>query len=356
MKINMKRKYQALILVIVAAVFAGLLFYQGKGSSKIERYEAQFTDVFDTVTQIIGYAESEETFTEQISELKEQFDYYNQLYDIYNDYEGVNNIKTINDNAGKEPVTVAPEIIDLLKLGKEAYEKTNGEVNIAYGSVLRLWHDYRESGTQDPENAALPPMEELESRAVHTDIDNLIIDEEASTVYLADPEMSLDVGSIGKGYAVQQVAEYAKEHGMEHLLISGGGNICAVGAREDGEAWRVGIQNPDLNSEEAYVQRVQLQDMSIVTSGNYQRYYEVDGKQYCHIIDKDTMMPAEHMASVSVIMQDSGEADAMSTALFNMEYEEGKSFVESMEGVEAMWILNDGTIKYSSGFSKYLVQ
>lgn len=352
MKINMKRKYQALILVIVAAVFAGLLFYQRKGQSKIERYEAQFTDVFDTVTQIIGYAESEETFTEQISELKEQFDYYNQLYDIYNDYEGVNNIKTINDNAGKEPVTVAPEIIDLLKLGKEAYEKTNGEVNIAYGSVLRLWHDYRESGTQDPENAALPPMEELESRAVHTDIDNLIIDEEASTVYLADPEMSLDVGSIGKGYAVQQVAEYAKEHGMEHLLISGGGNICVVGAREDGEAWRVGIQNPDLSSEEAYVQRVQLQDMSIVTSGNYQRYYEVDGKQYCHIIDKDTMMPAEHMASVSVIMQDSGEADAMSTALFNMEYEEGKSFVESMEGVEAMWILNDGTIKYSSGFSK----
>lgn len=356
MKRNIKRKYQALILVIVAAVFAGLLFYQKKSPSKIERYEAQFTDVFDTVTQIIGYAESEEAFTEQISELKEQFDYYNQLYDIYNDYEGVNNIKTINDNAGKEPVTVAPEIIDLLKLGKEAYEKTNGEVNIAYGSVLRLWHDYRESGTQDPENAALPPIEELESRAVHTDIDNLIIDEEASTVYLADPEMSLDVGSIGKGYAVQQVAEYAKEHGMEHLLISGGGNICVVGAREDGEAWRVGIQNPDLNSEEAYVQRVQLQDMSIVTSGNYQRYYEVDGKQYCHIIDKDTMMPAEHMASVSVIMQDSGEADAMSTALFNMEYEEGKSFVESMEGVEAMWILNDGTIKYSSGFSKYLVQ
>ena len=152
------------------------------------------------------------------------------------------------------------------------------------------------------------------------------------------------------------VAEYAKEHGIEHLLISGGGNICVVGAREDGEAWRVGVQNPDLSSEEEYIQKVQLQDISIVTSGNYQRYYEVDGKQYCHIIDKDTMMPAEHMASVSVIMEDSGEADAMSTALFNMEYEEGKAFVESMEGVEAMWILNDGSIKYSSGFSKYLVQ
>ena len=96
--------------------------------------------------------------------------------------------------------------------------------------------------------------------------------------------------------------------------------------------------------------------MSIVTSGNYQRYYEVAGKRYCHIIDPDTMMPAEHMASVSVIMKDSGKADAMSTALFNMDYEEGKALVESMDGVEAMWILEDGSIQYSSGFSKYLAK
>lgn len=352
----MKKKYQALVLAVVAVVLVGVLLWRGKGASKTDRYEAQFTDVFDTVTKIIGYGESQEVFTEQVSELKEQFDYYNQLYDIYNDYEGINNIKTINDNAGKQPVKVAPEIIKLLKLGKETYEKTGGEVNIAYGSVLRLWHDYREAGLEDAAKAELPPMKELEERAVHTDINNLIIDEEASTVYLADPEMSLDVGSIGKGYAVQQVAEYASEHGMEHLLISAGGNICVVGTKEDGENWRVGVQNPDLDSDEEYVQKVQLQDMSIVTSGNYQRYYEVKGKRYCHIIDQDTMMPSEHMASVSVIMKDSGEADAMSTALFNMDYESGKALVESMQDVEAMWILNDGTIKYSSGFSDYLAQ
>lgn len=352
----MERKYQVLVLVLAAVVAAGLIFYQGKNQHKRERYEAQFTDVFDTVTQIIGYSESQESFSEQVRELKEQFDYYHQLYDIYHDYEGVNNIKTINDNAGKEPVTVSPEIIDLLKLGKEAYEKTDGEVNIACGSLLSLWHDYREAGLADPRQAELPSAEELESRAAHTDIEDIIIDEEASTVYLADPEMSLDVGSIGKGYAVQKVADYARAQGMENLLISAGGNVCAVGTKEEGEGWRVGIQNPDLDSEEGYVQKVVLKDMSIVTSGNYQRYYEVEGKQYCHIIDRDTLMPAEHMASVSVIMEDSGEADAMSTALFNMEYEEGKALVESMEGVEAMWILNDGTIQYSSGFSDYLVQ
>lgn len=352
----MKKKYQALVLGVVVVVFAGILLWHGKNTTKTQRFEAQFTDVFDTVTNIVGYGESEEVFTGQVSELKEQFDYYNQLYDIYNDYDGVNNIKTINDNAGKEPVKVAPEIIELLKLGKEAYEKTNGQVNIAYGSVLSLWHDYREAGLNNPQKAELPSMEELEIRAAHTDINQLIIDEEASTVYLADSEMSLDVGSIGKGYAVQKVADYARTHDMKQLLISAGGNVCVVGTKEDGEGWSVGVQNPDLSSDMEYVQKVKLQDMSIVTSGNYQRYYEVDGKQYCHIIDPDTRMPAEHMASVSVIMKDSGQADAMSTALFNMDYEEGKTLVEAMEEVEAMWIFEDGSIRYSSGFSKYLIQ
>lgn len=356
MEAEMKKRYQVLIFAAAILLLVGLVLCQKKSISKPERYKVQFTDAFDTVTEIIGYARNQEAFSKQAEELKEQFVYYHRLYDIYHAYDGISNIKTINDNAGKSPVKVNQEIIDLLKLGKEVYDSTDGEVNIAYGSVLRLWHTYREKGMANPDKAELPPEEELRQQEKHTDINQLIIDEEASTVYLADAEMSLDVGSIGKGYAVQQVAEYAKEHGMEHILISAGGNICAVGAKEDGLAWRVGVQNPDLTAEESYVETVQIADKSIVTSGNYQRYYEVDGKRYCHIIDKDTGMPAEHIASVSVIMTDSGRADAMSTALFNMEYEKGRELVESMEDVEAMWILKDGTIEYSSGFSAYLVQ
>lgn len=346
----MKKKYQVLILVAAIMVLFAFLWGQEKTVGKVERYEAQFTDVFDTVTKISGYAKSQEEFSQQISELKEQFEYYNKLYDIYHTYDGINNIKTINDNAGKEPVVVEPEIIELLKLGKKAYSITDGEVNIAFGSVLSLWHEYREAGTE------IPSIEELKKRAVHSDINHLIINEEDATVYLTDSEMSLDVGSIGKGYAVQKIAEYARERGMEHMLIDAGGNVCAVGSKEDGRAWVVGVQNPDVKSENAYVQKVGIVNTAVVTSGNYQRYYEVEGKKYGHIIDKDTMMPADYMASVSVVMEDSGKADAMSTALFNMEYKEGKALVESMDGIEAVWILNDGTIKYSSGFSEYLVQ
>ncbi|MEG0961449.1 MAG: FAD:protein FMN transferase [Lachnospiraceae bacterium] len=350
----MKKKYQVLVLLAVVVILLGITYHHGQ--RKEERYQVQFMDVFDTVTTITGYAKNEEEFSNQVAKIKEKFQYYNNLYDIYHSYEGISNIRTINENAGKAPVKVEPEMIELLKLGKEMYEITQGQVNIAYGSVLLVWHEYREEGMANPEHGKLPPKELLAECAQHTDINDLMIDEEAGTVYLADPKMSLDVGSIGKGYAVEKIAEYAKTQGMEHLLINAGGNVRGVGGHLDGSPWKIGIQNPNLDSKEDYIEKVQIADMSAVTSGDYQRYYEVEGKKYCHIIDVDTRMPAEYVASVSVVMKDSGEADAMSTALFNMEYEKGAALVESMPQIEAMWILKDGTIKYSSGFSAYLVK
>ena len=233
-------------------------------------------------------------------------------------------------------------------------EKTDGNMNIAMGSVLSIWHDYREAGSEDPDSAELPPMDELEKAAEHTDIHDIVIDEEASTVYLTDPDMLLDVGSIGKGYAVQKVAEYAKnELGIRYMLFSVGGNVCAIGGHPDGSAWAVGIQNPDVESDQAYIKKVEVQDLSVVTSGNYQRYYTVDGKRYCHIINQDTLMPADNFSSVTIITNDSGMADAYSTAVFNMPLAEGMEFVNQLDGVEAMWILEDGSIQYSDGFEEY---
>ena len=344
-----------IVVVLIAAVIIGVVVYRYV-NPPMEQYTATFLDVFNTRTDIMGYAKNEEAFTEQIKLLKDKLEYYHKLYDIYNDYDGMNNIKTINDNAGIEPVKVDEEIINLLLLSKEMYEKTDGQMNVAMGSVLVIWHDYRDEGVNNPDKAKLPPMEDLEAAALHTDINQIIIDKEAKTVYIADPEMSIDVGSIGKGYAVERVAEYAREIGMENVLFSVGGNICAVGTRMDGGKWRLGIQNPDLDSEENYVKRVQMQDLSLVTSGNYQRYYEVDGKRYCHIIDSDTLMPAEYFASVSIMAKDSGVADALSTSVFNMSLEEGLAFVNGLEDVEAIWIMHDGTVQYSDHFKDYILE
>ena len=340
--------------VVFLLLLAATVIYNNKKEPELSRYTASFLDVFDTKTDVIGYSTDEEAFAEQVSLLKDKLSYYNDLYDIYNNYEGINNIKTINDNAGIAPVEVNKDIIDLLLFSKEMYEKTNGQINIAMGSVLSIWHDYRDAGINDPETAKLPPMEDLQAASAYMNINQIIIDEEASTVYLPDEHMSIDVGSIGKGYAVQKLAEYAKEIGMERVLLSVGGNVCAVGKKLDGSNWRIGIQNPDMKSEEAYVEKVDISDKCVVTSGNYQRYYVVDGVRYCHIIDGDTLMPADHFASVSILANDSGMADALSTAVFNMPYEEGLAFVNELDGVEAMWIMNDGTLHYTDGFAQYI--
>lgn len=348
----MKKLRQAGILAAAVLVLAGVACIQYY-NRKPQRYEGQFFGCFDTVTTITGYADSQEDFSDKLALLQDKLTYYHQLFDIYHTYDGINNIKTINDAAGVQAVKVDGEILQLLEMGRQMYDRTDGAVHIAYGSVLSLWHDYREEGLRNPKHARIPTKEELDGRAEHTDMDDLVIDEELSTVFLRDGEMSLDVGSIGKGYAVQKLADYAREIGMEHALISVGGNVCAVGGKADAASWVVGVENPRPDSGKPYIATVELDSGCIVTSGDYQRYYDVEGQRYCHIIDTDTNMPPQYVSAVSVRAKDSGVADAVSTALFNMDFEAGRSLVDEMEDVEAMWVEKDGQIRCSGGFKIY---
>lgn len=320
------------------------------GSPEPERFDAQFLELFDTVTSIVGYAGDKETFTEYTQQFYDELKEYHQLYDIYNNYEGVANLKTINDNAGIKPVKVDEKIIQMLDFSIAMYDQTDGKVNIAMGSVLKLWHDYRTAGLGDPEHAEIPPMDLLLEAKEHTDIHKIIIDHQESTVYLEDAKMLLDVGAIAKGYATEQVCRSLAEKGLDHILVSVGGNVRAIGKKAGGEFWKVGIQNPDLTSKQGYLYTVPVEDMSLVTSGAYQRYYTVDGIKYHHIVHPDLLKPWHEYESVSILCEDSGVGDALSTAVFNMDLEAGMSMIEDMEGVEAMWILPDKTEYWSSGF------
>ena len=344
----------ALAAVLMVVIGLGISIYQK--NAQPEQFKKYYIDAFDTATQIIGYADSEEEFAMQADLINAELKRYHKLYDIYNLYGDVNNLRTINMNAGKEPVKVDKEIIDLLKFSIELYHKTDGEINIAMGKVLKIWHDYRTAGMDNEALAALPPMEVLENASKHCNIEDIIIDEEASTVYLADPEMTLDVGSIGKGYAVQKVSEYAKELGCYNMVINCGGNVITIGPKADDSNWIFGIQNPNLEASNDILKRVSLTDKCLVTSGDYQRYYVVDGVEYCHIIDPDTLMPPTYFSAVSIICDDSGLADALSTALFNMPYEDGLALINSMDNAEAIWVLKDGSIKYSENFEDYIVE
>lgn len=342
------------ILLTLSLIFQLTACSAGSASKKT-RYEAQFLQLFDTMTRIIGYTETKEEFTNFSNLIYDNLKVYHQLYDIYDNYPGINNIKTINDNAGKKPVKVDKKIIDLLLLAKNANKLSNGACNVALGSVLSIWHKYREAGINDPDHAELPPMSELKAAMQHTDINKVIIDEKASTVYLEDPEMSLDVGSAAKGYATEQVCQIAIAHGYTSGLISVGGNVRAIGNKGvDNEPWNVGIQNPDLSSSQKSLETVLLSDQSLVSSGVYERYYTVNGKNYHHIIDPTTLMPSTYYKQITLLCKDSGKADSLSTAVFNMPFDQGLKFINSMPDIDAMWVFPDGSIKYSKNFEKHI--
>jgi thiamine biosynthesis lipoprotein len=322
----------------------------------LESYSAQYLDYFDTVTSITIYTDSEAKFETYKAAVEENMKKYHELYDIYNNYEGMNNVKTINDNAGLLPVTVEPELFDMLKFAVEQDKATNGRMNIAMGSVLSIWHTYREEGLDNPDMAMLPDEIELERANEYTDITKLQMDEDKMQVYLPDDHMSLDVGSVAKGYATHQIAQMLREMGVTSALLSLGGNVETIGNRGDGNPWRVGIQNPDLSSAQSYLHVMELTDKALVTSGVYQRFYEVDGERYHHIINPDTLFPWNEYQSVSILTDDSGLGDALSTAVFNMDLETGQAYVESLPNVEAMWILPDNTEVFSSGFKNSMSQ
>jgi thiamine biosynthesis lipoprotein len=134
------------------------------------------------------------------------------LYDIYNEYEGINNLCTINKSEGE--VATEKEIIDLLLFSKDMYALSEGKVNVAMGSVLSIWHNYRTEGAKTPETASLPPLELLQSAGEHTHIEKVIINKEKNTVCLSDPKLKLDVGAVAKGYALEKCAEKLEEKGI----------------------------------------------------------------------------------------------------------------------------------------------
>ena len=328
------------------------------GSENLNRYEAESLDYFDTSIRVIGYADSEETFEEILDYVYMDIKDYHQLSDIYNSYDGMNNLKTINDNAGIAPVKVDKKLIEMLLYCKKIYELTDGKVNIAFGSVLKIWHDYREEALATPENASIPPMDILLQANEHTNIDNLIINEDQGTVYLQDKDMRLDVGAIAKGYAAEQVAQdFKNKFNNKPLLLSMGGNVRAIGYKKNNDVpWEVGIQNPDIESEDSILLSIGLADKSLVTSGDYQRFYLYEGKRYHHIIDPATLMPSDYYLSVTILTENSGLADGLSTAAFILPIDEAKALIESIDGTEAVFVLQDGTIEYTDGFKDYITK
>lgn len=335
-----------IILFIICYILTGCTLFKKKLFSKT------YFEYFDTVITIQGYEKKESDFLENTKQVDSFLEEYHKLYDIYYEYSGINNICTINKNAGQKAVKVDEKIINLIEYGIKMYDETSGMLNIAMGSVLKLWHNEREKAIDGI--GKLPDKEKLIEASKHTNVDDIVINKEESTIYLKDKDMSIDVGSIAKGYVTDKLTQHLKDKRVTSYILNLGGNIGLVGEKGDNTPWKVGIQNPDLTSENTTIRVFNLKDTSVVTSGSYQRYYEVDGTKYHHIINPITLMPENNYLSVSIITNSSVLADCLSTALFNLSIEDGKKILAKYENTYAMWIDKDNNVHYSNGLEAFL--
>ena len=341
--------FSLLVLSACAAPAAERSAAETPPPAKIEPKGKVYYSYFDTVSYVYDYAgDSAERFDERSAEVSHILTEYHRLFDIYHEYSGMNNLCTLNSRAGGEALELDEKLIEFLLYAKEMYELSGGEMNVMLGAVLRPWHDCREAASSDPSSAAIPEIGALREAARHTDIALLEIDREKHSARIADPEASIDVGALGKGYATERAAEYLESVGAYGYVLNIGGNIRCIGTRPDGSGWVTAVRNPDRSAED-FARRLRIADISCVTSGVYERYFTVNGVRYHHIIDKDTLFPAAYYDSLTVLCRDSGLADALSTALFCMPYEDSRALADSLEGVEVLWIFPDGEQRCTDG-------
>lgn len=246
-------------------------------------------------------------------------------------------VARVNLSAGQSPVEVSPEVFGLISRAKELCEMTAGAFNPLLGAVSDLW------GFDRAEHESVPSQTEIAGLLEACDISNLVLDADSCSVYIADERARLDLGAIAKGYAGQVASQLLAELGVERAIVNLGGNVTVLGSREDGRPWRVGIQNPEAD-EGGYFTTVDCSDTSVVTSGAYQRYFDLDGVRYHHILDPSTGYPAESdISSVTIISPDGALADALSTACFVLGSRNAEELCRRC-GVQALILPTSGEI------------
>lgn len=331
---------------------------------KEKKYTETVDGLFDTEHVLVGYAENRADFQKNVEIYRNEMERLHKLYTAYEDYENINNIRKINESAGVKPVKVDRDIIELLKFSVKLNKEVDDSVNIGAGAIIEM-----------VEKNEAEKLKETDKKKC-TDIDGILIDEKESTVFLREKCMKLNVGAVAKGFAVEKAAQKLEKAGADSFLISAGGNVRIIGKRKNvkkdsevtdlkscKEEYCVGIALPLYNNEaldkdspyrkgKNYLAKVSGAGLSVVTTGNYQRYAVKDGEIQGHIVNLKTLRRENRFASVTVISRDSGLADFMSTTLFLLPYEAGLDLVEKMDGVDAVWAFSDGEIKNSSGLKE----
>lgn len=330
-------------IVIFSLVFITIIFFVTFLLNR--NIEREYTDnlfYMDTYIYIKIYSKDEEKAEKVLKKVDDLYKKYHQLSDRYNHYDGITNVYDILHNkSNDEYLKIDSELYNMISIGLEWLEKSNGLLDIRMGNIIDVWKVYR-----DIENG-IPSIEELNIAKANM-VENIKLKDGN---LILNNHSNIDLGSIAKGYATEKVGDYLESEGITKYIINAGGNV-KVGKHYSDSSYSIGIENPNSSVGDIY-KVVYGNNISVVTSGGYARYYEYNGKKYHHIIDPNTLFPPEYSRSVTLITEDSTLGDILSTVLFLLPINEGKEIVDSMDNVEAIWYTNDDKIIKTKGIEKY---
>ncbi len=323
-----------ILTLLLAAVL--VLTAAGCGPTRTAEPVSKTNLMLDTVVTISLYDDDADP-----SALELAFDEIARLEDLLSATKEGSDLDRLNQAAGKEWVEIAPETQEVLRLAKEYTALSEGYFDVTAGPLIDLWGIHNGEGHY-------PTQEELDAVLPLIDSDALLVEDRKA--FLAREGMKVNLGAIAKGYIADKVKEVLMENGVRHATLDLGRNVLLIGGKTDDDDFNIGIIDPN-SQEEKLVGSLPVSDRSIVTSGVNERYFTYEGKHYHHILDPFTGFPAENgVASVTILSDSSAQGDALSTSCLLLGREKGLALIESLDGVEALFILADGSKLPSSGF------
>lgn len=334
---NMKNKsLKKLLIVILLLVLVSLILLFIDKSSYKDYTRSYF--YFDTYINVkVNTVKTEKEMNDIFNDIDYLYDSYHKLTDAFDSYDGIVNVYYLNNNLNNnESIEIDTRLANIIKTGIDFYDTTDGLFNVAAGNLTIKWKEFIDSCDK------LPNMEELN---VNTNINDIKLD---GNNYSKSNDIKLDLGGIAKGYVTELVGRYLEENDIYSYIINAGGNVM-VGKAYNKDTFLVGITNPD-NKDDMFT-KVKVNNLSIVTSGSYQRYCTLDGVNYNHIINPITKYPSNYMKSVTVISKSSMMADIYSTYLFLLPVEDGLKIVNNTPDIEAIWYIDKDNIVRSDNFN-----
>ncbi|MGN0132789.1 MAG: FAD:protein FMN transferase [Lachnospiraceae bacterium] len=289
---------------------------------------------FDTVVTITLYG------TDDTDTLQGALDLCRSYENLFSRTVPGSDVYRIN-HADGEPVSVSPETITLIRQSLSYSKLTDGAIDITIAPVKDLW-DFS-SADRNADKTALPDENALSEALSHVDYTGIRYDEAACTVTLTDPDAQIDLGFIAKGYIADKIKEYLISHGITSATVNLGGNVLTIGNKPDGTPFKIGIEKPfETNTP---IEVLSISDQSVVTSGIYERYFQIDDMIYHHILDPKTGYPVSNdLLSVTIISDSSMEGDALSTTCLMLGLTDAQALINSLDGIEAVFITKDYAI------------